>query len=155
MRRFLIISLVLVVGVGLGVMIFLLTRGSPPPLLKADAQYAMTHIRPNTFRDATWDSYLTFNDDFSIMSLEFATRKYHFTILRINQRQHSANATVLGIIGGQLVHIDVTANRNQITFRAMRDYVILIETADEDGHPQRETISRNSILLQFSIGGEG
>jgi len=174
MRRIFVIAVVLLVGVGIGVGIFFAVTGGTRHSIDTSASFYIHEIRPNTFshispagigsfidmRDTASNNYrgstLTFDNDFTIATVEFVgsanSRTYQFSILNVTHRSRQTDMSLVGIISGRVVHMDLVATNNFITITSTRDYTIRIETADYRG-VFTEVINRHSILLRFRVGG--
>jgi len=176
MRRIFVIAVVLLVGVGIGIGIYFAVTGGSGHAVEAGVQHYIHEVRPNTFSHVSAtggigdfidmrdggnanyrNSYLTFNSDFTIATVRFTgpanQRIYQFSILNVNNRARQTNMSLVGIISGRVVHMDLVATNSFITITSTRDYTIRIETADERG-VFTEVINRHSILLRFRVGGD-
>lgn len=176
-RRLLTIIGVIVVGIGIGYLIFWLTTRGGENHLSAATPYAIDQIIPNMFfhgpdqggavvsftKDPGYRaSYLEFDPNFTRASVNFISSNsafgpliYEFAIINFQQRRNSVTAKLAGIVRGRVMHFNLTANSTLITITSRNEYIRIIESPDEHGNFEESFIDPNSIFLAFRVASGG
>ena len=168
-RTWLIVSFVLVIGVGLGILLFTLLSGDSSIKPVAGNKYFIQEIRPNTFftgggagvgapaiglaGDTTArESFAAFNGDFTTFTVEFiqngASHNYVFMIVSHSSNRNVFKAELRAVIRGTLWHLSLVADKDFIVLRSAITMDVMIDSPNDHGN-YIQTITRDSRILSF------